>query len=177
MNKHRIHGMTTTTCVHKAITILQKYHSHHVKANYFLYSTPKYMVVTSISKVWYLGESNTQLYEVRHQLEVHMIGRTYFQLLSSKSNQIDLMISYHLALRLLDRRSNPFILNQSSNLSMSSHWLLLVLRLYNNCTFSSRYFTSHEQSTLKTSTEIKVSVLNSSWSGLYPIYSLDNVIY
>lgn len=47
-----------------------------------------------------------------------MIGRTYFQLLSSKSNQIDLMISYHLALRLLDRRSNPFILNQSSNLSM-----------------------------------------------------------
>ena len=49
------------TCVLKAITILQKYHSHHVKANYFLYSTPKYMVVTSISKVWYLGESNTQL--------------------------------------------------------------------------------------------------------------------
>lgn len=55
---------------------------------------------------------------------------------------------------------------------MNSHWLLLVLRLYNNCTFSSRYLTSHEQSTLKTSTEIKVSDLNSSWSGLYPIYSL-----
>jgi len=79
------------TCVHKTITIRQKYHSHHVKMIYFLYSTPKYTVVTSISKVWYLGESNTQLYEVRYQLEVHLIGRTYSQLLSSKSNQIDLM--------------------------------------------------------------------------------------
>jgi len=146
---------------------------------YSLYSTPKFMVVTSISKVWYLGESNTQLYEVRYQLEVHLIGRTYFQLLSSKSNQIDLMISYHLALY-LGFSTDEVILLSSIN-PLTCQWthidFFLVLRLYSNCTFSSRYLTSYEQSTLKTSTEIKVSDLNSSWSGLYPIYSLDNVIY